>query len=255
VAVAQHERPAAAEHPGVRLMYPPDMSAGSAVMTQNPDAAGASPDAAPSASPRVIRKQIKRREEILRAAAAVFNEMGYHRTSLEDIAERLDLTRASLYHYFPGKDALLSACLEFGAHQAIARLTKVFDATAGDDPDARLAALIRAQLSIITRDAPELSRLFLNSMDWPDTFRVQARLLRHRHDQFFRAVIEDGRASGSFTCIDVEVAHRCLHGAVNYAAVWLKPYSDDFDRSVDAIAESLLLLFHAAPLPALTRMR
>jgi TetR/AcrR family transcriptional regulator, regulator of autoinduction and epiphytic fitness len=196
-------------------------------------------------SARIARKKDQRREAILRAGSEVFAEMGYHRASLEEIADRIDLTRAALYHYFPSKDALLSECLDSGTEQAIARLSEVFDATSELDADFRLAALVRTQLTFITSDSREISRLFLNQMDWPETFRSRVKTMRDRHDMFFRKVITDGIASGEFNCIDVEVAHHCLHGSMNYAAVWLRPQSKSLTRSINALVDSLLLLFHA----------
>jgi AcrR family transcriptional regulator len=196
-------------------------------------------------SARIARKQDQRREGILKVGAEVFGELGYHRTSLEEIADRVDLTRAALYHYFPSKDVLLSACLEYGAEQAISRLQQVFESTVGQSADARLAALIQTQLTIINSDSREVSRLFLNPMDWPETFRSQVKRMRDRHDKFFRNVISDGIASGEFNCIDVEVAHHCLHGAINYSAVWMRPQRTGMAKSIDHMVASLLLLFHA----------
>jgi AcrR family transcriptional regulator len=196
-----------------------------------------------STSPRILRKHIKRRESILKAAAQVFAEMGYQRTSLEDIADHLDLTRASLYHYFPSKDALLAACLEFGAEEAINRLAETTEAAAGLSPSERLRRVVKTQLMIITTDSPELSRLFLSPMDWPDNFRTQVRALRERHDEFFRTAIEDGVASGEFSCPDPNVARHCLHGAMNFAPVWLRPKDRDFEATVDELVETALRMF------------
>ena len=196
-------------------------------------------------SPRIARKQDQRREGILKVGAEVFAELGYHRASLEEIADRVDLTRAALYHYFPSKDALLSECLQYGADQAISRLSDVFESTIEQDVDSRLAALIHTQLTIITNDSREVSRLFLNPMDWPETFRAQVKKMRDRHDKFFRSVINDGLASGEFNCIDADVAHHCLHGGINYSAVWLRPQRPGLARSIDQVVKSLLLLFHA----------
>jgi AcrR family transcriptional regulator len=208
--------------------------------------AAAAPKAVRKTSPRIARKQEQRRDAILQVGAQVFAELGYHGASLEEIADRVDLTRAALYHYFPSKDVLLSACLEYGADQAIARLSQVFESTTGLDADSRLGALIRTQLTIITNDSPELSRLFLNPIDWPETFRPQVKKMRDRHDKFFRSVITDGIASGEFNCIDVQVARHCMHGAINYAAFWLRPHHPT--RTIDQIVDSLLLLFHASSL-------
>jgi AcrR family transcriptional regulator len=211
--------------------------------------------AATPQSPRVARKHNKRRELILESAATAFAEMGYHRASLEDIAERLDLTRASLYHYFPSKDALLSVCLEFGAEQAISRLEETAKEKSGDAAT-RLEALIETQLNTICRDAPELSRLFLTPMDWPDGFREQIKRLRDRHDRCFRAVINEGVASGEFVAADPEVARHCMHGAMNYAPVWLRRNDPKFDARVRAIAASLVLMLKAeASAPTNTKRR
>jgi AcrR family transcriptional regulator len=197
-------------------------------------------------SPRVARKHNKRRELILKAAATVFAEMGYHRASLEDIAEQIDLTRASLYHYFPSKDALLSNCLEYGAEEAISRLEATAENQTGDAAT-RLEALIVTQLNTICRDAPELSRLFLTSMDWPDGFREQVKRLRDRHDRYFRTVITEAVASGEFLTSAPEEARHCMHGAINYAPVWLRPGDPKFDARVKAIAASLVLMLCPAP--------
>ncbi|HEY1622869.1 MAG TPA: TetR/AcrR family transcriptional regulator [Streptosporangiaceae bacterium] len=194
-------------------------------------------------SPRVVRKHRMRRAGILKAAASVFAEMGYHRASLEEIADRIDLTRASLYHYFPSKDALLSACLEYGAEEANNRLAEVVKSTVDQTATERLRSLIITQLTVITVDAPELSRLFLSPMDWPDMFRAQVRNLRDRHDSFFRLVIEEGVHSGEFTCIDSNVARHCLHGGMNYVPVWLRHGKPGHESSIRTVADTLLEMF------------
>lgn len=43
------------------------------------------------------------RERVVAAAALEFSAKGFHRTNLSDIAERCEITKASLYHYFPSK--------------------------------------------------------------------------------------------------------------------------------------------------------
>src|ERR1700722_8845493 len=196
-------------------------------------------------SARIARKQDQRRGGLLKVGAEVFAEPGYHRASLEEIADRVDLTRAALYHYYPSKDMLLSACLEYGAEQAISRLQEVFDSTAGQSADARLAALIRTQLSFINSDSREVSRLFVNPMDWPESFRGQVKKMCDRHDKVFRPLIGDGIPSGEFNCIDAGVAHHCLHGAINYSPLWMRPPRTGLAKTIDRMVETLLLLFHA----------
>ncbi|MFI6360116.1 ScbR family autoregulator-binding transcription factor [Streptomyces sp. NPDC050743] len=52
------------------------------------------------------------RRSILEAAAQVFDERGYDAASTNEILARTGLTRGSLYHHFPSKEAIASALLE-----------------------------------------------------------------------------------------------------------------------------------------------
>jgi len=49
------------------------------------------------------------RERILDVALELFNEQGYDKTSLREIAERLDVTKAALYYHFKSKADILLA--------------------------------------------------------------------------------------------------------------------------------------------------
>jgi TetR/AcrR family transcriptional regulator, cholesterol catabolism regulator len=49
----------------------------------------------------------KRREAILDAALSVFSDLGYTRATLNDVADRLGVTKGCLYHYFESKEQLL----------------------------------------------------------------------------------------------------------------------------------------------------
>jgi AcrR family transcriptional regulator len=64
------------------------------------------PGVAPSASQRRARGD-QTRERILEVALELFNERGYDKTSLREIAERLDVTKAALYYHFARKEDIL----------------------------------------------------------------------------------------------------------------------------------------------------
>lgn len=54
----------------------------------------------------------EKRGQIVRAAASLFEEVGYERTSMTMIAERMGGSKQTLYNYFESKDELLRAVLE-----------------------------------------------------------------------------------------------------------------------------------------------
>jgi AcrR family transcriptional regulator len=59
------------------------------------------------------------RDRILDTAEALFAERGFAGTAVRDIAAAVDLTAASLYNHFAGKEALYAAVLERGLRPVI----------------------------------------------------------------------------------------------------------------------------------------
>ena len=55
----------------------------------------------------------EKKREIVRVAAQAFEELGYERTSMLTIAERLRGSKQTLYNYFASKEELLRAVLDF----------------------------------------------------------------------------------------------------------------------------------------------
>src|SRR5882757_2665217 len=52
------------------------------------------------------------RNQLIDKAAELFATRGYARTTMNDIAEELQLKRSSLYHYFRSKDEILNVLIE-----------------------------------------------------------------------------------------------------------------------------------------------
>jgi AcrR family transcriptional regulator len=95
------------------------------------------------------------RARILDAALDVFSEYGFEGSSLQQIADRLDLTKAALYYYFRSKDELLEALVE----PAIKGLDEILDACSGE------------------KDTPARRKEFLN--EYLDYFLRQRRLVAY----------------------------------------------------------------------------
>lgn len=67
----------------------------------------------------------RRKQRILEAAARLFAENGFHRTSTRDIAEAADVGEGTIYNYFENKDGLLMALMNSLA--ALQERQAVFD--------------------------------------------------------------------------------------------------------------------------------
>jgi TetR/AcrR family transcriptional regulator of autoinduction and epiphytic fitness len=192
-------------------------------------------------SSRLQRKRAKKYREILRTAAEVLTERGYSGTSLDEIAERLDVAKATIYHYVESKDELISACVKQPSQEAMARLEAV--AIAHKDPAKRLEALVRENLILIVIDCREISGVVMRPFELPEPLRSEYRALRGRHDRLFRETIEAGIGSGVFDPGDPVAARHCLYGAMNHAAIWVRGTPAQMRQTIEGIVDSIMRMF------------
>ncbi|WP_028935968.1 TetR/AcrR family transcriptional regulator [Pseudonocardia spinosispora] len=188
------------------------------------------------------RRRDRRTQEILATAAELFGRHGYDSVSLEDVAERLDVTKGSLYHYFASKDELGTAAIETLGNDWSSRLEALAEEQTGTATQ-RLRALVQRQIAIAVRDHPAALRLFLVPNEWPDAQRARIKELRRRHDRIFRTVVEQGVGSGEFTVTSVDTVLQCLHAAMTQAPQWCGELDDEHrDRAILELTETLLKL-------------
>ncbi|WP_210687395.1 TetR/AcrR family transcriptional regulator [Mycolicibacterium sp. GESEQ-9] len=200
----------------------------------------------PASSSRVARRRDRRKAEIVKTATRILTESGYQGMSLEEVAEQTDIAKATLYHYFSSKDALVAAALETLTQEVLQRLAAREEAVGDVGAREHLAALIDEQIRILTETAPEVAAVFSWPRGWPEVFDEPMKDMRRRHDAVFRRVVERGVAAGEFTCPDVNVALQCLHGVLNQSSVWIGPGIHDDNRAElrAAIVDRALCLFY-----------
>ena len=72
--------------------------------------------------PRAVRE-----EQMLEVAGEVFAERGFHAASMDDIAERADISKPMLYAYFGSKDGLYSSYMQRTGAQLLASMDAAVD--------------------------------------------------------------------------------------------------------------------------------
>ncbi|GAD87476.1 TetR/AcrR family transcriptional regulator [Nocardia asteroides] len=192
---------------------------------------------------RAARRRDRRKAEMIDAALQILVSSGYQGMRFEDVAERSDIAKATLYHYFPSKDALVSAALEKLTGDVLTHLGEALDMAADRSATDQLRALVAAQLRVLTVLYPEVGTLFSFPAPWPTEHTESIKTMRRRHDRIFREVVDRGIAAGEFDCPDPSVALHCLHGILNHASIWLRPDADPDGRTRDAVVDEALRLF------------
>jgi AcrR family transcriptional regulator len=107
------------------------------------------------------------RERILAEAEASLGEHGYHGTRLHEIARRVGIQKASLFHYFPSKDDLYCAVVDEGFGETEITIRRVLEDTSG--PFEKLRALIEAYVDMVAAHPQRTKILVRQSLgDAPD---------------------------------------------------------------------------------------
>src|SRR5512138_3100661 len=98
------------------------------------------------------------KDDILEAAAQVFRKKGFHGASMQDIAEAVNLQKASLYHHVSSKQEILLALLNQALELLFERISVICNQNI--PADAKLKGMIQAYLQILAENT-DLSSVLL----------------------------------------------------------------------------------------------
>jgi len=159
-------------------------------------------------------------ETLLTAAAELFYERGYDGTSIQDLANRLGVTKSAIYHHVPGKEALLRLAVDRALDGLFAEVAKL-DAVEGR-AIARLEHLVRGSVTVLVEQLPFVT-LLLRVRGNSETER-EALARRREFDQIVTALVADAAAEGDLRPdVDPAMTTRLLFGMVNSLIEWYRP--------------------------------
>ena len=148
--------------------------------------------------------QMAKLNEIIAAAAKVFQIKGYHAASVQDIANEVGILKGSLYHHFESKEQLLYLIVK----EPIARLYEtVGEIVAMDLPASeKLRRAIAAHLEAFDRHHPHLFVYLRETEDLKRRFRATTHLSPKQYERFWQQILREGMKSGEFRAdLDVQV--------------------------------------------------
>ena len=165
-------------------------------------------------------QRLVKREAVLRTAAQLFNEKGYLASTLEEVAERLNVSKPTVYYYVDSKDAILFECVRIGLEMLQAAIREV-DAAGGSAIDKLLAAM-RQYAKIVTMDFG-MCVIRVGEDPLPPAARLKLRRMKAGLDHEFRALIRQGIAEGSIAPCDPKLAAFTIAGALSWIGRWYRP--------------------------------
>lgn len=156
-----------------------------------------------------MRKKRIEIEQLLEAALEVFSRYGYAKTTLDDIAEEVDMTKANLYNYVQSKEDLY--------HQAVALALKKWRVAVEkkvsrfNGPVEQFKVMVRESMVYVEHDEVlqkillQDKRIFSISTE-TDQFSEINSIARN----MLRGLLEDGIGRGMFYPVDTELVSEYL---------------------------------------------
>lgn len=170
------------------------------------------------------------RARIVREAARLFAERGYHAVGMTELQNAVQLGRGALYHHIRSKDDLLYDI----AREYITDLNEFADAAADEiDPRERVRILGRHLISMIASHQAELTVCFREVQSLTDVRRAEVMALHTRYERVWKNAFIAGAEQGLFRPYDPVVLKGVL-GMYFYSYLWIRP---DGALSVELISE------------------
>jgi AcrR family transcriptional regulator len=161
------------------------------------------------------------KEDILEAAAQIIREKGYHAASMQDIAQAVDLRKASLYHHFDRKQKILVELLDKALDILIEEIKIVIQTPV--PPDEKLRLALRSYLNSLAEHIDLASVLLLEHRSLEPSLRESHLPRRDRYEELWRGIIDEGVSKGVFSCDDPRLAIKVVLGVANWTIMWYQP--------------------------------
>lgn len=170
---------------------------------------------------RTAGRSDDRQAQLLEIAGRLFAKHGFQGTSLRDIAEEAQITKAALYYHFPNKEALYERIVLHGLEML---LEHVMAATA-QEPTAvgKVRAFMLATADYYTRNRDSWitgSNAFHTTKE--SVSRTKGVIFRDQYEKHLRNCIQQGINSGEFRDVDPAIAGRLFLSSINSLWRWHK---------------------------------
>ncbi|MBE3599318.1 MAG: TetR family transcriptional regulator [Limnochordaceae bacterium] len=165
----------------------------------------------------------ERRQEIVAAAARIFNEQGFHRTSMADVAQAVGMLKGSLYYYFESKDQLLFEVIQTPLQKLVEALEAVLEQEV--DPGTGVREAIRRHIESSAEYYPHLFVIAQERFDFlGEPYRSRIMALHRRYRALWLQLLRRGAQAGRFRSdLDPSLVAFAILGMCNWMYRWYRP--------------------------------
>lgn len=197
----------------------------------------------------------------LAEAARLFAEHGYAGTSMRQIADAMDLTMGTIYHYFASKEEILYQICRSTLSDGFDRLERTIASLPPDasDIDAISACLI-AHVETITDSLNAQTTMLTELRSLQGNNRVEIASLRRRYASRVEDIIHRGQTSGAIRSdLPAAVITLFFFDLTNWMIFWFRQEgrmrADELARAMASVLLDGIRSGNATPMHAMTFLK
>ena len=167
------------------------------------------------------QRSLDRAQEIYLTAAQIFFTKGYNATSLNDIADALNITKAGLYYYVKSKQDLLYRIINLGLDSVDEEVLSPARLIENAETRLKFIILNHARLSANANHAVIIISHEINELNSAQRGETMKR--RRDYFEFVRATLVELQTEGKLQEIDITTATFTLFGMILWLPRWVHP--------------------------------
>ena len=175
---------------------------------------------------------------VLKTAATIFAEKGYHSTSIRDIARATKMSLSGLYYYFKSKEELLFLIQDYCFSTVIDDCRRLLAGVS--DPVHRLKLLIENHLNYFVQNMNEMKVLSHEANAISGDLFKKVNHKKRQYVDLAMKLLEEIARDYRITDINIRVATFSLFGMMNWIYNW---YSPRKDVDVAGLSQTITRLF------------
>lgn len=161
-----------------------------------------------------------KRERILETAVELFYSRGFENTTLDAVADELDVRKPYIYSYFESKQELLAQICEKGVGEALSTVMKIIDQEG--PPTGHLRAICEATVVTVIRFQKHNVIWAREEKNLLPKHAAKLNRMRRKFDDGLHRVLEAGQKSGEFRIADTRLATLAIGGLCTSVQVWYR---------------------------------
>lgn len=195
--------------------------------------------------PAIGKRRRLTQQAIVTAASELFARNGFGATSLDDIAEKLGASKASLYYHIKNKEEILRLIFLTVLTVSEEPLSRIVEAALS--PREKLCQAIEHQTTVAANRSPAMIVFYREQPHLTGPFAKEIILRKKTYERYFERIIEEGQIAGIFQPdADPKIITFALLGMCNWLSQWYHangPYSPQqvADMFVSMVEKGILL--------------